>query len=151
MQKEQPALRSLQPFIGEWRMTASFPFASPTEVVGHSVFEWILDGQFLLQRSKVPHPDAPDSIAIVGLDPDSGSYSQHYFDSRGTARVYGMNFSDGVWELLRDTPDFSALSFSQRYIGTFDGDDHTIDGRWETSSDGSPWKHDFDLTYTKVK
>ena len=23
-------------------------------------------------------------------------------------------------------------------------------GRWESSSDGSSWQHDFDLTYTKV-
>jgi hypothetical protein len=38
-------------FIGEWTMEASFPVASPTGIVGRTVFEWVLGGQFLVQRS----------------------------------------------------------------------------------------------------
>jgi hypothetical protein len=141
----------LDAFIGEWSIEAAFPLAPPTGVVGRAVFEWTLGGQFLVQRSEVPHPDAPDSVAIVGLEPDSEAYSQHYFDSRGVVRVYAMTFSDGVWKLLRDSPDFSPLAFSQRFTGTFSDDGNTIDGRWESSRDGSSWEHDFDLTYTKVE
>jgi hypothetical protein len=99
----------------------------------------------------VEYGGAPDGIAIIGVDPDHEAYSQHYFDSRGVARVYAMSLSDGVWKLLRDSPDFSPLNFSQCFTGTFGDDGNTIDGRWETSSDGSSWEHDFDLTYTKVK
>jgi hypothetical protein len=62
-----------------------------------------------------------------------------------------MRFSDGVWTLLRDSPDFSPLSFSQRFTGTFGDDGDTIRGPWETSNDGSTWEHDFDLTYTRVR
>ena len=29
-------------------------------------------------------------------------------------------------------------------------DGNTITGPWETSSDGSDWTHDFDITYTRV-
>jgi hypothetical protein len=81
------ALERLEAFIGEWSMEASFPHAEPPGVVGRTVFEWMLGGQFLMQRSDVPHPDAPDSAAVIGSDPDSKAYSQHYFDSRGVARV----------------------------------------------------------------
>ena len=62
-----------------------------------------------------------------------------------------MKFSDGVWTLLRDSPDFSPLDFSQRFEGTFSDDGNTIKGRWESASDGSNWEHDFDLKYTKVR
>lgn len=62
-----------------------------------------------------------------------------------------MNFSDGVWELLRDSPDLSPLDFSQRFTSTSSEDGNTIRGCWESSSDGSNWTHDFELTYTNVK
>ncbi len=61
-----------------------------------------------------------------------------------------MGFAAGVWELCRTSADFSPLNFSQRFEGAFSDDGKTIEGRWETSSDGARWEHDFDLTYTKV-
>lgn len=61
-----------------------------------------------------------------------------------------MSFADGVWRLWRQSPDFSPLSFSQRYEGTFSDDGRTIAGRWEISHDGSTWEHDFDLNYARV-
>lgn len=108
----------LDAFIGKWSMEAQFPGAPPTGPLGRTVFEWLAGEQFLIQRWEVLPPSAPDGIAIIGLDSDSETYSQHYFDSRGVARVYAMTFSDGVWELSRDTRDFSPLSFSQRFTGS---------------------------------
>jgi hypothetical protein len=143
------AMERLEVFIGEWAMEASFP-AAPAGVAGRAVFEWTLDRQFMVERAEVP--EAPDSVAIVGFDPARKAYRQHYFDSRGIARVYAMEFRGGVWTLVRDAPDFTPLEFSQRFTGTFSGDGQRIDGRWETSRDnGSNWEHDFDLTYTKVR
>lgn len=90
--------------------------------------------------------DAPDGIAIIGFDPDETALLQHYFDSRGTARVYRMTFADTVWTLHGS----AAMSgFSQRFTGTVDND--TILGRWETSSGGMNWNLDFDLIYTRVR
>jgi hypothetical protein len=107
--------------------------------------------RFLIQRWEVPVPEAPDGIAIIGTDPESeGNFLQHYFDSRGIARVYKMSLSDRRWKLWRDTPDFSPLEFAQRYTGTFGDDGRVITGSWERCHDGASWEHDFDLTYTKV-
>ncbi len=139
------ALERLDAFVGEWSMEASFAAG----VTGRAVFEWVLGGQFLVERTEVP--GAPDGIAIVGLDRDGEAFTQHYFDSRGVARVYAMTFSDGVWTLLRDSPDFSPLDFWQRFTGEFSADGGTISCRWETSRNGSSWEHDFDLTYRKVE
>jgi hypothetical protein len=144
------ALERLDAFVGEWSIEASFArLSAPAGVTGHAVFEWVLGGQFLVERAEVP--DAPDSIAIVGLDPDGEAFTQHYFDSRGVTRLYAMTFNDGIWTLLRDSPDFSPLDFWQRFTGEFSSDGGTISGRWETCRNGSIWEHDFDLTYRKLQ
>jgi hypothetical protein len=139
------ALKRLDAFIGEWRIDASFPGAPP----GRSVFEWMLDGQYLLQRTEAPDP-APDSLTIVSVDLQ-GAYTQHYFDSRGVTRLYAMTFTRGTWTLRRQTPDFSPLDFHQRFIGRFSKDGKVIKGAWEASEDeGSSWRLDFELTFTKL-
>ncbi len=141
------AMGRLEPFIGEWVMEADLP-SVPAAGTGRAIFEWALEGQFLIERTVVP--GAPDSIAIVGFDSARQSYRQHYFDSRGVARVYAMDLSGGVWTLLRNSPDFTPLEFSQRFIGTFSADGRRIDGRWETAQDGSAWELDFHLSYVKA-
>jgi hypothetical protein len=140
------ALERLDAFVGEWSMEASFSETT----LGRTVFEWLPGGRFLVQRWEVPHPDAPDGIAIIRCDADSETYWQHYFDSRGVARVYAMSFRDGMWKLLRDSSDITPLDFLQRFTGSFSEDGSTIRGRWESSWDGSSWECDFDLTYTKL-
>ncbi len=145
------AIRRLAAFIGEWRMQATFKDTPATEAVASVVFEWLPGERFLIERWEVPLPEAPDGIAIIGADPENhGNYLQHYFDSRGVARVYKMSVSDRGWKLWRDTPDFSPLAFAQRYTGTFRDDGRVITGSWEICHDGATWEHDFDLTYTKV-
>lgn len=145
----------LAPYIGEWQMQAVFPDTSPVQIaetqgVARTVFEWLAERQFVIQRWEVPHPAAPDGIAIIGWDRGKETYVQHYFDSRGVARLYEMSFADGMWKLWRTAADFSPLDFSQRYTGVFSDEDRTIRGSWESSSDGSRWEHDFELIYTKV-
>src|SRR5215207_9169094 len=122
--------KQLERFIGEWIMQVAFPGA-PLLSGGRVVFEWMTGEQFLIERWEVPVPEAPDGLAIIGCDEGRGTFRQHYFDSRGIARVYQMSLEDGVWRLWRETPDFSPLEFAQRYTGRFSDDGRTIAGRWE--------------------
>lgn len=144
------ALEALEPLIGEWDLQPRFSFPVPEGVTGRVVFEWMSGGRFLVERWEVSHPDAPDGIAIVGRDESGENYLQHYFDSRGVARVYRMTFEDGLWTLSRTTPDFSPLDFSQRFSGRFTDDGDTIEGIWEICEDGETWEKDFDLTYRRL-
>jgi hypothetical protein len=145
------SLEALEPFIGEWSMVPVFQNMPPLDAGARVTFEWLPGKKFLIERWEVPVPEAPDGIAIIGADPDSeGNYLQHYFDSRGVARVYKMSFQNGVWKLWRDERDFSPLDFSQRFTGTFSDDGQTIAGAWEINHDGKTWDHDFDLTYRKI-
>jgi hypothetical protein len=142
--------KRLERFIGEWTMRVRFPGAPPVEG-GRVVFEWMTGDRFLIQRWDVPVPEAPDGLAIIGFDEGRGTFLQHYFDSRGIARVYAMRLEDGLWTLRREAPDFSPLDFAQRYTGSFSDDGTTIVGRWEIAHDGSTWEHDFYLTYVRVR
>ncbi len=151
------ALARLGVFVGEWALEARFPNSQPApSSAGDEVpqvrtrFEWALDRQFLLQRTEVPIPEAPGSLAIVSTDPETGAYTQHYYDSRGVVRLYAMNLADGVWTLTRESPDFTPLDFGQRFTGAFSEGGNTITGAWEKSLDGADWEDDFVLIYRRV-
>jgi hypothetical protein len=144
------SLEALKPLVGEWRLVATFKGMPPSDDGARVTFEWMPGERFLIERWEVPIPEAPDGIAIIGPDPErEGNYLQHYFDTRGVARVYKMSFENGVWKLWRDEADFSPLDFSQRYTGTFSDDGKTIAGAWEICHDGKTWQHDFDLSYIR--
>ena len=144
---DQKALEPLDVLVGEWSMLTSFAPDPANAPRARVTFEWLPGRRFLIQRWEIDYPDAPDGIAIIGFDADRATLLQHYFDSRGVARVYEMSVDGKVWTLRRSAapPDFS-----QRFTGTFDDEDNTIAGRWEISHDGSTWEHDFDLTYTRL-
>jgi hypothetical protein len=144
MTEDHGPLRGLDVLVGRWRMTSSLGPAD-TQPVAETTFEWLEGKRFLIQRWRIDHPDAPDGIAIIGYDDASGTCRQHYFDSRGVARVYTMSLADGVWRLERLEP-----GFSQRFEGTLNDSGTSIVGAWEMSSDGTEWEHDFDLTYTRT-
>jgi hypothetical protein len=141
-------LDALQLFVGAWNMMTGFTTNRTEAPRAVTTFEWLPGKRFLVQRWEVDHPDAPDGIAVIGLDPTKTTYIQHYFDSRGVVRVYDMTFANKVWTLHRPATD---PDFSQRFTGTFSDDSNTIAGRWEASDDGSTWTHDFDLTYTRAE
>ena len=117
--------------------------------MARSRFEWALDRQYLVQRVEAPNP-APDAMAIIAVDPETGGYTQHYYDSRGVVRLYAMTFADGVWQLLREKPDFTPLDFRQRYVGRLGADGDTILGAWETAKgEAAPYERDFVLNYRR--
>lgn len=151
---ERPrSLDRLDVLIGEWEMEATFKAGyfgpgSPatTERGGRTTFEWLQGRCFLTQRFVVDHPAAPSGISIIGAGTDPGTFAQHYYDSRGVARVYQMSLDGRVWKLWREAP-----GFWQRYTGVISDDGNRITGAWEGSPDGQEWKHDFALTYIKAR
>ena len=152
-ESREKALARLEVLVGEWDVTVRFPGQQePAGETGggaapaaRSLFEWTLDRQFLVQRTEVPVPEAPDSMTVISADEDTGGYTQHYYDSRGVARIYKMTLDGETWKLRRDAP-----GFWQRYSGQVSPDGTVIAGAWEASADGRDWKRDFGLTYFKV-
>ena len=152
----KPAKESerLEPLIGEWSMAVVMPGQErpdPLPDIGARVkFEWLGEKAFVIERWTVPIPEAPDGVAVLGWDAGRGAFLQHYFDTRGVARIYDMSFAAGVWKLERTKPDFSPFEFSQRFRGTLTPDGKRIEGTWEISDDHKTWRKDVDLIYTRL-
>jgi hypothetical protein len=140
-QDRPPALGLLDVLVGEWTQQVT-GHGDPT---GTLTFEWALGNRCLLQRSTLPAP-FPESLGVIEYDESQGEFRQHYFDSRGVTRLYRMRLVGSRWTLSRTEPDFSELSFAQRFVGTISDDGRSVDGRWEQSHDGgATWEHDFAL------
>ncbi len=146
------ALDHLDVLLGTWEMEARFEagyFGAGSPAItgrsGRTTFDW-LDGRFFLtQRFVNEHPAAPSGIAIIGLGTSPGTFTQHYYDSRGVARTYQMTLDGREWQIWREAP-----GFWQRYAGVISCDGTTITGAWHGSPDGWEWRHDFGLTYIKA-
>lgn len=147
--KINPALERLDILAGEWDVEfSSMSFLPDPSAVAHgrASFEWLEGGAFMIERSEAFDAEAPRGTMIIGPDDAAETYGMLYFDSRGVSRIYQMSLSDRTWKIWRDFPDFS-----QRFIGTFNEDGNIITARWEKSSDGSNWEHDFNLLYTRAE
>jgi hypothetical protein len=142
-------LPRLEPLVGRWRIEApSFALPPALREAARMTVEWILDGAFLVLRTSIPVPAAPQSRSVIGPSPTDG-YTAHDFDSRGTARTCAMTFDGREWSMARHAPDFSALPFHQRWLATVPS--HAIHGRWDTSSDGHTRELDFVPSYHRVR
>lgn len=106
-------------------------------------------GRFSFNEPRCQPQKAPDSCCLVVVG-DNGGYIQHYFDSRGTARLYAMTFDGRTWTLEGTAPDFSPLDFHQRFVANISDDGVTIGGEWQSSGDGQNWTRDFGLTYSRI-
>ncbi len=137
--------------IGTWEFE---PFVEGRSAGrGRATFEWIEDGTFVLERSEAEWTDpgwvenAPaTTLAVLGFDDSTDEVTQLYADSRGVSRIYRGTLTDAEWRLERAAPDFH-----QRFVGVFRDDGRTIDGRWESSPDGTTWELDFPITYRRVE
>jgi hypothetical protein len=63
---------------------------------GHTTFQWFEGEFFLIQRATVGDPSVPRGIMIIGVGTESETFEQHYYDSRGVARVYQMSLNEGT-------------------------------------------------------
>jgi hypothetical protein len=137
--------------IGTWEFE---PFVDRRSAgKGRATFEWMEDGAFVVERTDAEWSDpgwvanAPVSTrSVIGFDDTTGEVAMLYADSRGVFRIYRGTLTGEAWRLERAAPDFH-----QRFIGVFRDDGRTIDGRWESSPDGSSWELDFPITYRKLE
>ena len=148
--KPNPALEPFSVLIGSWNTTGTHGLVPDTVLHGHTSFEWLEDGAFLLIRSEIDDPRFPSAIAIIGSDDaQDGAEAEYYmltFDERGISRKYDVSLHNNTWKWWRNVP-----GFFQRYEGIIEDGGNTIVGKGELSKDGLSWEKDLDLTYKRVE
>ena len=135
-------MEGLEPLLGEW--TAEVRHPDIGVVHGEMSIEWLDGGGYLVQRSAMEDQRFPRGLILIGPTEDGDRIVQHYFDSRGVARVYEISLENGVWRTWRDDPEFS-----QRSTGTFSDDGSQIEVRLERTEPDGTWVHDFDIVYRR--
>lgn len=140
-----PALQSFSVLVGEWKTLGTHPLVPNIKLHGHSTFEWIEGGAFLMWCSQIDEEGFPTGIAIFGSDDVTGEYFMMYFDERKVSRKYEVSFQERVLKWWRNVP-----GFSQRYTWTISGNGNTIIGKGQLSKDGTNWEKDLEQTFTRV-
>jgi hypothetical protein len=143
---QNPALESLGALAGEWKTVGSHPYLPGMIFHGHTSFEWIEGGAFLVMRSENDEEQIPSGIAIFGSDNATGELFMLYFDERKISRKYEVSFQDGVFKWWRNDPDFS-----QRFTWKLFDNNNTIIGEGEMCKAGATWERDLNLTYTRIR
>jgi hypothetical protein len=135
-------LEQFDQLVGEW-VTGSKKYS---EGRGRTTVAPAEGGKFLRIDSREEDDRFPQSTMLVGSDESGDECSVLYYDSRGVHRVYRMTIDADTWKMWREAP-----GFNQRFVGKLTDGGKTIAGQWEFSEDGTNWKVDFDLTYTKAR
>lgn len=144
--RPNPALKDFGLLVGNWKTTGTHGQVPDTTLHGHTSFEWLENGAFLMMRSEIDDPRFPSAIAILGSDDAEAECYMLTFDERGVSRKYEVTLSDNTWKWWRNAP-----GFFQRYEGIIDDGGNTITGKGELSKDGLSWEKDLDLTYERVE
>jgi hypothetical protein len=135
------ALAPFAPLIGAWDTEATHPMFDGV-VCGHTTYEWLAGGHFIVQRSDNDQEPFPDAIGIIGAPEAGAGLVFEYFDSRGVRRTYGVSLEDGVLRMWRDHP-----GFDQRFAATLGND--RFEGRWELARTPGDWHEDLVVTYRR--
>ncbi len=145
----------LEALVGTWELAAGM--GERTLGRAQVRFEWIEDGAFLVHRGEaepalsttppewLAHSPFPFT-AVIGFDDAAGTFFHLYSDARGVRRAYRMMLSDDTWTMWGKTEN----GYHQRFVGHFSNESRTINGAWESSTDGDAWHRDFEETYTKI-
>ncbi len=141
-----PALEPFSVLIGNWNTTGTHGLVPDTILHGHTSFEWLENGAFLLMRMEIDDPRFPRTIAIIASDNSEEEFYMLSFDERGVSRKHQVTLHDNIWKWWRDAP-----GFFQRYEGTIVDGGNTIIGKGELSKDNLSWEKDLDLTYKRVE
>ena len=142
MTDRNPALEPFDALIGTWDTEATHPLLPGVVVPGSVTYEWLVGGQFIVQRSHNDHELFPDAICVIGAPEDGDGLVMEYFDSRGVRRTYGIALEDGTLRIWRDDPEFA-----QRFSATLGRD--SFEGLWQLARTPGEWRDDLKVTYRR--
>ncbi len=139
------ALATLEPLIGEWEYTMYncwFLESMDTEVKGFTTIDRLHDA-FIVMRSS-DADKKPSDVWVIGYSDPQEKYQMFYYDQRGVARIFNIDFDGKKMVFWREDKDFY-----QRMILEIKADSlHTIA---KASDDkGKTWRKDLEMSHVKV-
>lgn len=138
------ALAALEPLIGDWEYTmynSWFLESMDTEVKGFTTIERLHDS-FIVIRS-TDADKKPSDVWVIGYSDPQEKYQMFYYDQRGVARIFNIDYVGNKMIFWREDKDFY-----QRMILEIKPDSlHTVA---EASDDkGKTWRKDLEMSHRK--
>ena len=143
--KPNPALKPLSILIGQWKTRGSHPYVADKILHGHTSFQWMEGGAFLIMNTHLDDPRFPDGVAIIGSDDGHDLLYMLYFDERGVSRKYNFSIDENEWSWWREDRELS-----QRFSCSILNDGQTMVCEGRMRKQAGKWEGDLDLTYEKV-
>lgn len=123
-----PALRRLDPLVGEWGLTGNLLGSTEETITGRASFRWLDGGFFLVQDVEIDFAGMfqVKSHELIGYDPATEAFaSQVYSNMSPTPLPYQWDLRDGT---LRISVTFGPLDAS--FEATISDDGNSFSGGW---------------------
>lgn len=138
------ALAALEPFIGDWEYTmynAWFLESLDTKVKGRATIARLYDSFLILNETGADKK--PGGTWVIGYSDPQERYQMFYYDPRGTARIFAVEFDGTTLVCSREDKDmYQRMTLSITADGL-----HSIA---EASDDkGQTWRTDLEMDYIK--
>jgi hypothetical protein len=123
-----PALRRLDPLVGDWSMTGNLVGTSEESISGRASFRWLEGGFFLQQDVEIDFAGQlrVKSHELIGYDAETGAFASHAYSNMSPTPLPYM------WD-LRDNRLRIAVShgpLDATFEATISDDGSTYSGGW---------------------
>jgi hypothetical protein len=127
MPRPDPALKSLDRFVGTWTMEGHLVGSEENNIKGQASYRWLPGGFFLEQRVELDFMGMKiDSLELIGYDPETKTFpSTVYSNMSPTPLPYR-------WEVDDDTVAISVSygPLDATFKGAFSEDGRSFGGGW---------------------
>ena len=147
--KPNPALTSLDRFVGTWSMEGHLVDSSENNIKGQASYQWLPGGFFLEQRIEMDFMGMKiDSLELIGYDPETNTFpSTVYSNLSPTPLPYRWEVSD---DTIKISVSYGPLDAT--FKGKFGKDGKSFSGGWRPNSGADETVNvPYDIGGTRVK
>jgi Protein of unknown function (DUF1579) len=123
-----PALRRLDPLVGDWTMTGHLVGSSDENIVGRASFRWLPGGFFLQQDIEIDFAGQfqVNSHELIGYDPETGAFASLVYSNLSPAPL------PYTWDLRDNTLHISVSHgpLDATFEGRIAEDGSAFSGGW---------------------
>jgi hypothetical protein len=122
-----PALRSLDRFVGTWSMEGHLVGSEDNNIRGQAAFRWLPGGFFLEQHITLDFMGLEiDSLELIGYDPETGAFPSTVYSNLSPAPLpYRWEVDD---DSVRITVTYGPLDAT--FTGSFGDGGESFGGGW---------------------
>jgi hypothetical protein len=123
-----PALRRLDPLVGDWQMTGNLVGSSEENIIGRAAFRWLEGGFFLVQDIEIDFAGQYQvkSHELIDYEPTTRAFASHVFSNLSPSPPhYSWDLRENTLRIIVSEPPLDAT-----FEGTISDDGRAFTGGW---------------------